>query len=64
MQSNVDETLVNESERYRFRFTCEHCVHFADGERTCTLGYPVEPHHLVDLRSVKSVQFCKLFELC
>jgi len=61
MQSTVDDTLREESERFVFRFTCEHCVHYT-GE-ACSLGYPVAPHREVDLRTRHSLEFCKSFEL-
>jgi hypothetical protein len=61
MQTAVDEQLCEESERFVLRFTCEHCAHW--GEQACSLGYPSKPHHLIELRSRRSVEFCKAFEL-
>jgi hypothetical protein len=63
VQTTVDERLCEESERFAFRFTCEHCSHFAATESQCSLGYPLKAHHLIDLRSKQSVEFCKSFEL-
>jgi hypothetical protein len=68
MRTAVDERLREESERFAFRFTCEHCAHW-EGDARCSLGYPSEPHRLIDLRSLvelgskRSIEFCKAFEL-
>jgi hypothetical protein len=63
MRSEVDETLRQQSERYAFRFTCEHCVHFDEARLSCAFGYPTEPHRALDLRVLRSLEFCKAFEL-
>jgi hypothetical protein len=63
MRSQVDDKLIREAERYAFRFCCEACSHF-DAERVmCGEGYPTQPHHRIDLNLVKSLEFCKAFEL-
>lgn len=62
MRTLVDQQLCEESERFAFRFTCEHCAHWGD-ETRCSLGYPSEPHHLIALSSERTIEFCKSFEL-
>ena len=52
------ETL-QEIDRFRLRFACEDCVHFAPTREACAHGYPTEPHRL---RS-DTIVFCKEFEL-
>ena len=63
MQSRVDDKLISEAERYAFRFTCEACTHFDPERVACGEGFPTEPHHRIDLDLVKSLAFCKSFEL-
>jgi hypothetical protein len=73
MQTRVDAKLRLEARHFALRFTCEHCVHFANpasGDAAaspkvgcCSLGYPILPHHEVDLERVESLAFCKEFEL-
>lgn len=68
MRTVVDQRLCEESERFSFRFTCEHCAHWENDAR-CSLGYPSEPHRLVELNRLielhgeRSIEFCKAFEL-
>jgi hypothetical protein len=61
--SRVDERLREEARRYRLRFGCESCAHFATESRSCSHGYPTKPHLQVDLARVDTLEFCKAFEL-
>ena len=63
MRSQVDDKLILEAERYAFRFTCEACTHFDPERLLCGEGFPTEPHQGIDLDRVKSLEFCKAFEL-
>jgi hypothetical protein len=61
--SRVDEQLREEAQRYRLRFGCESCAHFAPESRSCSYGFPTAPHLQVDLGRVDALEFCKAFEL-
>lgn len=59
----VDETLLDEIERYGFQFNCEQCVHFDAERERCSGEYPAEPHRQRLLELGRSIAFCKHFEL-
>lgn len=61
--SRVDDRLRDEAARFQLRFRCEECAHFAPEDARCGNGYPTLPHHGVDLRQVRTLEFCKAFEL-
>lgn len=61
--SRVDERLRGEAERFRLRFGCEDCAHFAPETRSCGNGFPTQPHAFIDLQRVHSLEFCKAFEV-
>ena len=63
MKTRVDETLRSEAARFRLRFTCGDCAHFAPERRACSHGYPTEAHRDVALERVADLEFCKEFEL-
>ena len=63
MRTLVDAQLREEADRFRLRFTCEHCVHFAAERRACANGYPTHAHLEVDLEARAELEFCKEFEL-
>ena len=63
MRTPVDARLREEAQRFRLRFTCEDCVHFAADRRACANGYPTNAHLDVDLERRESLEFCKEFEL-
>jgi len=63
MHSPVDARFVEEVRKYRLRFSCPDCAHFQPETRTCSNGYPVEPHLITDLAPGSVVIFCKSFEL-
>jgi hypothetical protein len=62
-QSRVDERLRDEANRFRLRFGCEDCAHFAPESARCGNGYPTRPHLGVDLGRVQTLEFCKEFEV-
>ena len=59
----IDPRLRDEAERFRLRFTCGDCVHFAEERRACANGYPTDSHLEIDLERAESLEFCKEFEL-
>jgi hypothetical protein len=61
--SRVDERLRGEAERFRLRFGCEDCAHFAPDTQRCSNGFPTEPHLRIDLQRAQSLEFCKAFEV-
>jgi hypothetical protein len=61
--SRVDERLRDEAARFALRFGCESCAHFAPETMTCGEGFPTAPHHGIDLSRVRSLEFCKAFEV-
>jgi len=63
VKSRVGPELLREAERFRFRFTCEACAHFAPDTERCAHEYPNEAHHRVDLDNREVIEFCKEFEL-
>jgi hypothetical protein len=63
MIHRVDATLRNEARQYKLAFTCEACAGFDPERLECSLGYPIEPHHRIDLETAEQVIFCKAFEL-
>jgi hypothetical protein len=70
VRSLVDERLVLEARRFRLRFACGDCAHFAPsvalddaGERgVCSQGFPAEEHRDPRLEGRAEVVFCKMFE--
>lgn len=63
MKTVVDPKLRTEAVRFRLRFMCEDCAHFAPEGPACAHGYPVEPHQGLQLDRVELLEFCKEFEL-
>jgi hypothetical protein len=63
MRTIVDDTLRQEAARYRLRFGCEHCAHFASERRACAEGFPNGPHLDVNVETTAALEFCKSFEL-
>lgn len=63
MKTEIDERLRREAATYRLRFTCEHCAHFVEEARACAHGYPAAPHRALDLAALRTLEFCKEFEL-
>ena len=61
--SRVDQRLRDEARHYGLRFGCESCVHFAPESARCGNGYPTQPHRLIDLERVETLEFCKEFEV-
>jgi len=61
--SRVDQRLRDEAARFRLRFTCEACAHFAPESQRCGNGYPTAPHRDIDLAHVEALEFCKEFEV-
>jgi hypothetical protein len=60
MKTPVDDCLRDEAERFRFRHTCDDCVHLVDAG--CVHGYPTAPHRLT-IATANEIFFCKEFEL-
>ena len=66
MRTLVDARLREEAERFRFRHTCDDCVHFTGTE--CAHGYPTEAHRAPIASTEASdaptwIVFCKEHEL-
>jgi hypothetical protein len=61
--SRVDQQLREEAARFRLRFGCESCAHFAPEAQSCGNGYPTTPHRGIDLSRVEALEFCKDFEI-
>jgi hypothetical protein len=59
MKTPVDDRLRDEAERFRFRHTCDDCVHYV---HVCVHGYPTAPHRLT-ISTANEIFFCKEFEL-
>ncbi len=61
----IDESLVNEIERFTLRFTCDFCAHYMGEREGCAHNWPNRQHTLVpDDQSVgKELVFCKEFDL-
>ncbi|MCA9633743.1 MAG: hypothetical protein KC766_39095 [Myxococcales bacterium] len=63
MRTRVDQRLIEDCERYAFRFTCESCCYFAEGNEGCALGYPNQEHREGHVQPGGELVFCKEFEL-
>ena len=64
MKLAQDETFREQRERFRLRFTCEHCVLFDDARETCAHGYPTTEHRDAHYRDPNArIVFCKHFDL-
>jgi hypothetical protein len=63
MRTLVDQSLRDEADRYRLRFTCGNCANYDAERRSCVFEYPIESHEHVDLERVTHLYFCKSFEL-
>lgn len=63
MQTPVDDRLIEEAAKYRLRFACPDCAHFQPKSRSCSNGYPAQPHLATELVPQAVVIFCKSFEL-
>jgi hypothetical protein len=64
MKIPQDARFREQRERFRLRFTCEHCAQFDDVKETCAHGYPTAAHReaVYDDPDAPLV-FCKHFEL-
>jgi hypothetical protein len=63
MRTPVDDQLVEQTTRFRLRYGCEHCAHFASASEACSLGYPNDMHREQPLRVGTKLTFCKEFDL-
>lgn len=61
MRTPIDDRLLEEVRRFKLRFTCEHCAHFAPSG-ACAEGYPADEHRDASLHGRDSLVFCKSFE--
>jgi hypothetical protein len=61
MKTRVDARLRDEAARYRLRFACDDCAHFAVERGRCSLSYPAAPRR--DALERESLETCKEFEL-
>jgi hypothetical protein len=51
-------------ERFRLRFTCEHCAMFDEQRESCAHGYPTTEHREARYQDPEArLVFCKHFEL-
>jgi hypothetical protein len=64
MHTVVDDRLRSEVQRFRLRFTCEHCAHFDPELTECSQGYPADEHRDPRLEGRSELVFCKMFEAC
>ncbi len=63
MIHEVGEKLVEEAQRFRLVFACEHCVAFDPDTGRCSLGYPNAEHRAdPPLALRRQLTFCKEFE--
>ena len=71
MKPLVDRQLATEAARFRLRFACDDCIHFApERAQTCGQGWPttlrgnaLEAANAGARGEPNSVSFCKEFEL-
>jgi hypothetical protein len=64
MKIEQDEKFREQRERFRLRFTCEHCSLFDERKESCAHGYPTSEHRDAHYRDPNArVVFCKHFEL-
>lgn len=63
MHTPIDPRLVEEAERFRLRFSCDHCAYFDDAHDRCSEGFPHHEHRSSALSGRKLLVFCKSFEL-
>ena len=63
MRTRVDGELRDEAKRFRLRFACEDCAHYAAETDGCANGYPNVAHRRIALSDVTELEFCKEFEL-
>ncbi len=63
MKTPVDATLVEQIERFRLRFRCEHCAYFEPCSKSCSEGFPNYEHREAPIELGETVVFCKRFEL-
>ena len=64
MKLPQDARFREQAEKFRLRFTCEHCALFDERRETCAHGYPTAEHrdaHYADPDAL--LVFCKHFEL-
>jgi hypothetical protein len=61
MRTRVDEKLLEQAERFAFRFACDDCAHFAPEGPRCSLAYPLAPRR--DALRQSHLELCKEFEL-
>ncbi|WP_394827037.1 hypothetical protein [Pendulispora albinea] len=71
MKTRVEPRLLEEAQRFAFRFACEDCVHFLDSHQ-CAHGYPPAPRRsaltgagegATPIAPEAEITFCKEFEL-
>ena len=64
MKLAQDEAFRQQRERFRLRFTCEHCALFDEAREECAHGYPTTEHRDAHYRDPDArIVFCKHFEL-
>lgn len=64
MKIEQDAKFREQRERFRLRFTCEHCALFDDENAKCAHGYPTTEHREARYQDPSArIVFCKHFEL-
>ena len=66
MEVTYKVTFEEQTKRFSFRFTCDHCAHFDDKTGACIHGFPNRMHKLAYYRATrkpKTILFCKDFDL-
>jgi hypothetical protein len=63
METPIDARLIDEVRRYRLRFACDQCAHFAPTPTArCSLGWPLGERDDRTLVAGETLTFCKSFE--
>jgi hypothetical protein len=64
VRQQATPAFESERQRYRLRFTCEHCTYFDVQRERCMHGYPNAEHREARYREPsETLLFCKEFEL-
>ena len=63
MIHRVDDRLREEARRFRLVFACPDCAQFDPVDKSCSFGFPTEPHRDPNLEGRGELIFCKAFEL-
>lgn len=65
MWIEMNQRFRDETEQYRFVFTCQDCDLWLEKEDKCSIHYPTEPHRQETVDATpdgERLYFCKMFE--